>query len=122
MPSRPLLHSVHWPSCAQGTLEAAAQAAAAAAAGGACAVLGCDGRGPQCACNVACNKFGDCCPDFEETCLLLHPPPAAAEGSCKALGCGVQGARVGCSCNAECKAYGDCCGDYDGRVRSGPTN
>ncbi|XP_072044760.1 uridylate-specific endoribonuclease-like isoform X2 [Amphiura filiformis] len=59
-----------------------------------------------CQCNTACERYEDCCADYQYTCL-------GAAFSCYSQ-CGrAYDPADNCHCNSLCKQYDNCCGDYD---------
>jgi len=84
------------------------------------------GSDESCFCDNACVEIGDCCPDYEEFCLVptLSPapspspipsstfPPFNATGTCNGF-CGGAGSDDSCFCDNDCVEIGDCCPDYE---------
>ncbi|KAJ7999137.1 hypothetical protein DPEC_G00212280 [Dallia pectoralis] len=74
----------------------------------------CEGRcgslpDPQktCQCNTSCERFGDCCSDYESICKA--PVPGL---SCKGR-CGeTYNSQNKCHCNTKCGDHNNCCSDY----------
>lgn len=93
----------------------------------------------NCYCDSACEKYGDCCPDYkefckkpectkDEECIAICVLPCKAkcvdgqcvvevEKTCKGY-CGKQ-APAGCYCDSICENYDDCCPDYNEACGSG---
>lgn len=99
----------------------------------------CDGRcgdkldnSFDCQCNTACEKYEDCCDDYDTLCLgEVTPKPTTTTTttttgsptlptSCKGK-CGTTGTNATwpCQCNKQCVNYGDCCPDYDDECGDG---
>ncbi|XP_037698919.1 ectonucleotide pyrophosphatase/phosphodiesterase family member 3-like [Choloepus didactylus] len=61
-----------------------------------------------CRCDVGCKDRGDCCWDFEDTCV-----ESTQLWTCNAFRCGESRLTAHlCSCAADCLQRGDCCVDY----------
>ncbi|XP_033483416.1 uridylate-specific endoribonuclease A [Epinephelus lanceolatus] len=59
----------------------------------------------SCQCNPSCERFGDCCSDYNEVCQ-------AGALSCKGR-CGEKyNSQNKCHCNSKCSQYNNCCSDY----------
>ncbi|XP_059185916.1 uridylate-specific endoribonuclease A [Centropristis striata] len=59
----------------------------------------------SCQCNPSCERYGDCCSDYVETCK-------AGATSCKGR-CGEKyNSQNECHCNSKCAQYKNCCSDY----------
>jgi len=75
----------------------------------------CGGPGASgCWCDIYCGAMGDCCADFEDTCVhaVVAEQAQQAEtyqGTCRDV-CGDFGGD--CWCDAMCTQWGDCCHDY----------
>ena len=72
-------------------------------------------RKGNCECDIFCQKYGDCCPDYLEKCVTTTTttsPSTTTSGGGSCLGhCG--GATGdGCYCDSGCDRAGDCCQDY----------
>jgi len=81
-----------------------------------CAHEGCGGaHKPQnsCQCTRDCNKYNNCCKDYQQVCESTPAPSPGPPASCGFYGCG--GAYKpgnACQCNSECEKYNNCCDDY----------
>jgi len=63
--------------------------------------------GAPCQCNDSCDRFGDCCTDYESICLG-EPGEESCSGKC---GLPLDPSSP-CQCNDDCSRFGDCCPDY----------
>eukprot|EP00435_Cladocopium_sp_Y103_P073635 s36_g44.t1 len=92
--------------------------------GGSCQSYGCR-RGyhswMKCQCNSECEKYGNCCGDFQAKCVGSQGQDQEgqggqgpdATGSCASYGCGTSYIASNlCQCNDECSNYGNCCSDF----------
>ncbi|XP_008160676.2 ectonucleotide pyrophosphatase/phosphodiesterase family member 1 [Eptesicus fuscus] len=62
----------------------------------------------NCRCDVACVELGNCCLDYQETCI--EPEHI---WTCSKFRCGEKRlSRSLCSCSDDCKEHGDCCINY----------
>ncbi|XP_019910799.2 poly(U)-specific endoribonuclease-A [Esox lucius] len=74
----------------------------------------CEGRcgslpdpGKTCQCNTSCERFGDCCSDYES-----HCKGPTSQLSCKGR-CGEKyNSQNKCHCNTKCGDHNNCCSDY----------
>ncbi|KAG7477448.1 hypothetical protein MATL_G00069750 [Megalops atlanticus] len=58
-----------------------------------------------CQCNSPCERYGDCCSDYETLCK--------GSTSCKGR-CGEKyNSQNKCHCNSKCSQYNNCCSDYN---------
>ncbi|XP_020842732.1 ectonucleotide pyrophosphatase/phosphodiesterase family member 1 [Phascolarctos cinereus] len=63
----------------------------------------------NCRCDVACVELGNCCLDYQETCI--EPEHI---WTCSKFRCGEKRLpKSHCSCTDDCKDKGDCCINYD---------
>ncbi|KAM9097976.1 LOW QUALITY PROTEIN: ectonucleotide pyrophosphatase/phosphodiesterase family member 1-like [Sarcophilus harrisii] len=63
----------------------------------------------NCRCDVACVELGNCCLDYQETCI--EPEHI---WTCNKFRCGEKRLpKSHCSCTDDCKEKGDCCINYD---------
>jgi len=71
-----------------------------------CQAIGCfGGYNPSapCQCNDECERFNNCCSDFDSTC-----------STCEGIGCWRGFDRsLPCQCNELCSRYNNCCRDFD---------
>eukprot|EP00096_Caligus_rogercresseyi_P007750 TRINITY_DN2577_c0_g1_i1.p1 TRINITY_DN2577_c0_g1~~TRINITY_DN2577_c0_g1_i1.p1 ORF type:complete len:678 (+),score=95.21 TRINITY_DN2577_c0_g1_i1:124-2157(+) len=72
-------------------------------------------REDECQCNSNCNRFNNCCSDFNSTCLAATPsktpgsrPIKSCRGKCNEL----VHSRDSCQCNPTCEKFNSCCPDY----------
>eukprot|EP00929_Paragymnodinium_shiwhaense_P044162 TRINITY_DN2265_c0_g1_i1.p1 TRINITY_DN2265_c0_g1~~TRINITY_DN2265_c0_g1_i1.p1 ORF type:complete len:1859 (-),score=400.83 TRINITY_DN2265_c0_g1_i1:290-5251(-) len=83
-----------------------------AAAEASCLHYGCSKdyvKNQKCQCSGSCNKFGNCCSDYEAVCAAPKPPAH----SCAAYGCGGSYVKSRqCQCTTDCAKYNSCCSDY----------
>ncbi|XP_048047210.1 deleted in malignant brain tumors 1 protein-like isoform X2 [Megalobrama amblycephala] len=65
-----------------------------------------------CGCDDLCQRYNDCCPDYDNYCLITTTewPTTTDFPSCR-YNCGHN--LGSCSCNYNCYSYGNCCPDYD---------
>ncbi|XP_078129890.1 scavenger receptor cysteine-rich domain-containing protein DMBT1-like [Sander vitreus] len=75
-------------------------------AGGSCR-YNCGYQVGNCSCSSSCG--GNCCPDYEATCLSTTTSPTTAQPSCR-YNCGRH--MGSCSCSSSCQYNGNCCYDY----------
>ncbi|KAK1338029.1 hypothetical protein QTO34_001136 [Cnephaeus nilssonii] len=62
----------------------------------------------NCRCDVACVELGNCCLDYQETCI--EPEHI---WTCSKFRCGEKRlSRSLCSCSDDCQEHGDCCINY----------
>uniref|UniRef100_A0A8C6EWM4 Ectonucleotide pyrophosphatase/phosphodiesterase 1 n=1 Tax=Marmota marmota marmota TaxID=9994 RepID=A0A8C6EWM4_MARMA len=62
----------------------------------------------NCRCDAACVDLGNCCLDYQETCI-----EPGHIWTCNKFRCGEKRlSRNRCSCSDDCKAQGDCCINY----------
>ncbi|XP_051722931.1 deleted in malignant brain tumors 1 protein-like isoform X24 [Ctenopharyngodon idella] len=66
---------------------------------------------PICGCDDLCQNYNDCCPDYDNYCLITTERPTTTEFPSCMNNCGHNLGR--CSCNYNCHNYGICCPDYD---------
>ncbi|XP_037634543.1 poly(U)-specific endoribonuclease-A [Sebastes umbrosus] len=59
----------------------------------------------SCQCNTSCERFGDCCSDYAETCK-------AGSTSCKGRCDEKYNPDNKCHCNSKCPQHKNCCSDY----------
>ncbi|KAJ8412885.1 hypothetical protein AAFF_G00104670 [Aldrovandia affinis] len=65
----------------------------------------------NCQCNSACERYGDCCSDYQAICK--------GSLSCKGR-CGEQyNSYNKCHCNSKCSQYSNCCTDYNDHCGGG---
>ncbi|XP_077063023.1 uncharacterized protein LOC143715248 isoform X2 [Siphateles boraxobius] len=91
--------------------------------------LCCSGRNRSCRrlncfCDVACLRFGDCCPDFKPTCFTVNNSSNVTEpnntltltGTCSQPTLCCSGIDFdcfrGCFCDVACLRLNDCCPDF----------
>ncbi|CAK9113975.1 unnamed protein product [Durusdinium trenchii] len=92
-----------------------------------CAAYGCGEfvRNHPCQCTPQCKKFGNCCPDYQATCVKKEDaalgsdvdsptvPEEDAAPSCASFGCSEKYvANHPCQCTAKCAKFGNCCSDF----------
>lgn len=88
--------------------------------GGSCQSYGCRHgyhSWMKCQCNSECEKYGNCCGDFQAKCVKGSQGGQDQEspqgGSCASYGCGTSYIASNlCQCNDECSKYGNCCSDF----------
>ena len=62
----------------------------------------CGAQSPDgCWCDDSCERYGDCCTDYERVCVA-----GTCEGNCGGP------SEADCWCNDACVQFGDCCADY----------
>ena len=66
-----------------------------------CDTVGYD-RSLPCQCNKACQKYGDCCPDYQDSCV-----------TCENRCLNPYNPRLPCQCNSKCSEYNNCCKDFN---------
>ncbi|XP_019736699.1 uridylate-specific endoribonuclease A [Hippocampus comes] len=59
----------------------------------------------SCQCNPSCERFKDCCSDYEELCKV-------GSTSCKGRCNEKYNSQNKCHCNSKCTQYNNCCSDY----------
>lgn len=67
--------------------------------------------GGTCQCHPSCVLYGDCCDDYEDTCVHSHNVnhDNNQNATCDAAKCGTFSVHRSCQCDADCIAAGDCC-------------
>ncbi|XP_067223873.1 deleted in malignant brain tumors 1 protein-like isoform X4 [Chanodichthys erythropterus] len=64
-----------------------------------------------CGCDDRCQHFNDCCPDYDNYCLITTKWPTTTGFPSCMWNCGYD--LGSCSCTHNCQYYGNCCPDYD---------
>ncbi|XP_042565558.1 deleted in malignant brain tumors 1 protein isoform X2 [Clupea harengus] len=68
----------------------------------------------SCSCTSSCQRYGNCCPDYNDYCSTTTSPDISetttGHTSCR-YNCGYNFGS--CSCTSSCQRYGNCCHDYN---------
>lgn len=76
----------------------------------------------NCQCNSPCERYGDCCADYQPVCVSGGGSTEPALSSCQNRCGDKEDYDYNCQCNSYCTKYGDCCDDYSAQCSSSGGN